>query len=91
MDSNAIKIVGIVAGICTAVSLLPQLIKIIRNKKAEDISIIYLVTLFCGLALWIWYGFLREDIPIILTNVASIILNVLTLFLGMKYKKNKSS
>ncbi|HYG17955.1 MAG TPA: SemiSWEET transporter [Ohtaekwangia sp.] len=83
-----VGIIGIVAGIFTALSLLPQLIKLIKNKKAEDISIIYLITLFCGLALWIYYGVLREDLPIILTNVVSIIINVLILILGIKYKKS---
>jgi MtN3 and saliva related transmembrane protein len=87
MDDNLVRIVGITAGVLTAVSLLPQLIKIIKNKKAEDLSILYLLTLFCGLSLWIWYGFLREDPPIILTNAASIILNVLIICLGIRYKK----
>ncbi len=91
MDNNAIKIIGIIAGVFTAISLLPQLIKMIKNKKAEDISIIYLLTLFCGLSLWVWYGFLREDLPIILTNLTSAALNLVTLFLGLKYKKSKTT
>ena len=86
MDDSMIRVVGIVAGIFTAISLLPQLVKIIKNKKAEDISLVYLLTLFCGLALWIWYGFLRKDAPIIITNATSIVLNLLILILGLKYK-----
>jgi MtN3 and saliva related transmembrane protein len=78
--------VGIIAGIFTAVSLLPQLIKLIRNKKAEDISLFFLIILFCGLALWIAYGFLREDVPIIATNIFSLIINAAMIVLGIKYK-----
>jgi MtN3 and saliva related transmembrane protein len=81
------QIVGIAAGICTSVSLLPQLIKIIRNKKADDISMFYLIILLCGLSLWIWYGFLRDDIPIIATNSFSLTLNIAVIVLGVKYKK----
>lgn len=88
MSNGLMETIGIAAGVCTALSLLPQLIKLIRYKKAEDISLVYLVTLFCGLALWIAYGFLREDLPIILTNIASMILNVPIIILGIKYKKN---
>ena len=90
MADNITEIVGIVAGFCTAISLLPQLVKLIRNKKSEDISIFYLIILFIGLSLWIWYGILREDMPIIATNSFSLILNVLILILGLKYKhRNK--
>jgi MtN3 and saliva related transmembrane protein len=83
-----IQIIGIGAGICTSISLLPQLVKLIRNKKAEDISLFYLIILFIGLALWIWYGILRQDVPIIATNACSIVLNVAILVLGIRYKKN---
>jgi MtN3 and saliva related transmembrane protein len=81
------QIVGIAAGICTSVSLLPQLIKIIRHKKAEDISLFYLIILLCGLSLWVWYGFLRDDVPIIATNSFSLILNIAIIILGVKYKR----
>jgi MtN3 and saliva related transmembrane protein len=81
------QVVGIAAGICTSLSLLPQLIKLLREKKAEDISIFYLLLLFVGLALWIWYGILRDDIPIIATNGFSIMLNSVVIYLGIRYKE----
>jgi MtN3 and saliva related transmembrane protein len=83
----SIELIGIAAGICTAISLLPQLIKIIREKEARNISLFYLVILLAGLALWIWYGILREDLPIIATNVTSIVLNVAIIILGIRYKR----
>ncbi|HYF69850.1 MAG TPA: SemiSWEET transporter [Ohtaekwangia sp.] len=81
------EIVGVTAGVFTAVSLLPQLIKLVKHKKAEDISLFYLIILLCGLSLWVYYGFLRDDLPIILTNSFSLLLNIITLILGAKYKK----
>jgi MtN3 and saliva related transmembrane protein len=80
------QIIGIAAGACTSLSLLPQLIKLIRNKKAEDLSLFYLCILFVGLGLWIWYGSLRKDIPIIATNAFSIALNTAILILSIRYK-----
>ena len=80
--------IGIVAGICTAVSLLPQLFKIIKNKKAEDLSWIYLFILVTGLAGWIMYGFLKDDYPIIITNMFSFTVNVLIIIFARIYKKN---
>src|SRR6478609_4144840 len=81
------EIVGLTAGVCTSISLLPQLIKLVKNKKAEDLSLFYLIILFIGIGLWIWYGFLREDVPIIATNGFSFILNGIVIVLGIKYKK----
>lgn len=79
--------IGVAAGICTSVSLLPQLIKIIREHKAEDISIVMLVILLAGLALWIWYGITKGDYPIIITNSFSFVVNSLIIFFAIRYKK----
>ena len=79
--------VGIVAGIFTSASLLPQLIKLLKEKKAHDISIFFLATLLVGLILWVWYGILKKDIPIIATNSFSIVTNLLMIIYGIKYKK----
>jgi MtN3 and saliva related transmembrane protein len=79
-------IVGIAGGICTSVSLLPQLVKMIKEKKSTDISIVMLVTLLSGLGLWIWYGILTKDWPIIITNAVSLVLNVLIIILRGVYK-----
>lgn len=89
MFENQTEIVGIVAGICTATSLLPQLIKLRKHKKAEDISLFYLVILFIGLSLWVWYGVLREDFPIMITNGFSLVINGIIIVLGVRYKRNQ--
>jgi MtN3 and saliva related transmembrane protein len=89
MDGNAFtETIGIAAGICTALSLLPQIIKVIREKKTQDISLFYLFVLLCGLALWTYYGFLKDDVPIIATNLFSITLNITMISLGWAYKRN---
>ena len=79
--------VGIGAGICTAVSMLPQLYKIIKDKKAEDISYMMLITLLTGLGAWIWYGVLKKDWPIIVTNSFSFLTNMVIIFFSVRYKK----
>ena len=82
--------IGIIAGVLTSVSLLPQLIKIIREKKAENISYAMLIVLVAGLSCWVWYGVLREDIPIIVTNGFSVLVNSLVIIFTIKYKNNNS-
>jgi MtN3 and saliva related transmembrane protein len=81
--------IGIAAGICTSISLFPQLLKIIKNKKSDDISIYYLSILLAGLALWTWYGVRRDDLPVIATNCLSLLLNILMIILGLRYKNRE--
>jgi MtN3 and saliva related transmembrane protein len=79
-------IVGIIAGILTSVSLLPQLVKIIREKKAQNISYLMLIVLLAGLGCWVWYGILRDDLPIMITNSFSFLINSLVIFFTIRYK-----
>jgi MtN3 and saliva related transmembrane protein len=81
------QIIGIIAGAFTSVSLLPQLVKIIKEKKAKAISYGMLVVLLIGLGCWIWYGILREDLPIIITNGFSFLINSLMIIFTIKYKE----
>jgi len=78
---------GIFAGVCTATSMLPQLVKIIRKKKADDISVGMLVILLSGVAAWIAYGICKKDYPIIITNSASFIINLCIIIFSLKYKQ----
>jgi MtN3 and saliva related transmembrane protein len=83
---NWTQIIGLTAGILTASSLLPQLIKTLKEKKAEDVSIGMLLVLQAGVILWIVYGFKRDDLPIIVTNCFSLALNIAMTIVRIKYK-----
>jgi MtN3 and saliva related transmembrane protein len=84
---NWTQVVGLFAGICTSSSLLPQLFKTVKQKKADDISKWMLFVLFTGVATWVVYGILREDLPIIITNSFSLLLNIIMIVLRIKYKR----
>lgn len=85
---NTVAVIGIVAGVFTSASLLPQLIKIIKEKKVEDLSMTMFVSLLIGIILWVVYGLLRDDWPIVITNGLSVVLNLFILVLKFKYKNN---
>jgi MtN3 and saliva related transmembrane protein len=85
---NWTELIGIGAGICTATSLVPQVIKTIKNKKADDVSIIMLLVLLTGQILWIIYGVKRSDIPIISTNGFSLLVDILMIVLRVKYRQS---
>lgn len=84
---DKITLVGIAASILTAISLLPQLIKILKEKKADDVSLGMLLILLAGLTMWIFYGFMIEDKIIIFSNIFSVFINVSVLVLTLIYKR----
>lgn len=87
MDEKMIKIIGLIAGILTASSLLPQVFKTIKTKEAEDVAPFMFWMLVIGTGLWGYYGILRDDVPIMITNAFSFSLNIFMLVLRKRYAK----
>lgn len=61
-------VVGIAAGVLTSVSMVPQLVKVVREKNAETLSPLMLCVLIAGVGLWCLYGIMKDELPIILSN-----------------------
>jgi len=81
-----ITIIGFTAGILTTTAQLPQLIKTIQTKKTRDISFWMYLILSIGISLWLIYGLLLKDAPIIFANGTALISVVAVLFFKIKYK-----
>ena len=82
------QIIGIGASIGTGLSLFPQLLKLLKEKKAEDLSMGMMGVLLTGLALWVVYGIRKEDWIIIISNGVSLTLNITIIALSLKYRNN---
>ncbi len=83
---NPITWIGLLAGALTTISFFPQMLKTWKTRSTKDISL-EMFLLFCtGVFLWIIYGFFLEDIPVIMTNIATFILAFPILVLKLKYK-----
>lgn len=81
------ELLGLVAGGITSIAMMPQLIKVIKEKNAKDISVVMLLVLITGLSLWVWYGFLQDELPIILSNGFSVLVNLTLLICCIIFKK----
>ena len=79
-------IIGITASIGTAMSIVPQLTKLIQEKTAGDISINMLIVLFAGIVCWVAYGILKSDWIIVISNSFSFVVNLALTILTVKYK-----
>jgi MtN3 and saliva related transmembrane protein len=80
------RFIGFIAAIMTSIAFLPQVIKTWKLKETRDISLLMFLILSAGIFLWIIYGIIIQDIPIIIANSITFILCMIILFLKLKYK-----
>ena len=78
---------GYFAAILTTVAFLPQLIKTLKTKKADDVSLITLIMFIIGVLSWIIYGYKISSLPILLANLITFILNLLILISKIYFSK----
>lgn len=78
------SIIGIIAGILCAVSFLPQVLIILKTKNTKDLSLTTFSMLSLGVFLWLIYGILIKDIPIIAAN--AVVFSLSLIIVGMKIK-----
>lgn len=82
-----IQLFGFAAALLTTISNIPQAYKIIKTRETKGVSTWTYIVLFVGLLLWVIYGFLRSDIPIIVANSISALICGIVLFLKLISKK----
>lgn len=85
MDIFSVQTLGLIAGGFAVFASLPQILKIIKNKRTSDISLPMYIALNIGVFLWIVYGFLTQQVAIIIPNVIFQLFNLIILFLKIKY------
>ncbi len=83
-----IRLIGFIAGFCTTISLLPQIVKIFRTKHARDVSMSMYVVLVIGVACWLVYGIFLQEIPLILANGVTLMLCLIIIGMKMVYGKD---
>ena len=78
---------GIAGGIVSSVTFLPQVIKIWQTKSAKDLSMPMLLLLVLGVSLWLAYGIIIKNTPVIYTNSMVLFMTFIMLFFKFKYNK----
>ena len=82
---NATTALGMIAATLTTCSFVPQLTKVWRTKSAEDLSYGMFAVFSLGIVLWLVYGMLQRDIPLIAANAVTLVLSVAILVLKLRY------
>ena len=85
MSTLLIDAVGVAAGVCSMSSFVPQILKILRERHAESVSLrMYIVTV-TGFVLWTTYGALLGSWPIWVSNAVNLALAATILALKLRY------
>jgi MtN3 and saliva related transmembrane protein len=66
--------IGFIAAILTTASFAPQAVKAWRTRSTQDISLTMFVMLAAGIILWLTYGLLINDMPLIIANALTLVL-----------------
>jgi MtN3 and saliva related transmembrane protein len=74
MDSFNPTWIGIAAAILTTAAFAPQAIQAWRTRSTKDVSLSMFLMMVSGILLWLIYGLLIGDLPLILANAVTLLL-----------------
>lgn len=64
--------IGLAAATLTTTAFAPQAIKAWRTRSTHDVSLGMFLMLVVGIALWLTYGLLIDDMPLIAANTVTL-------------------
>ena len=76
---------GYAAGTLTTIAFLPQVLHVWQTKRAEDLHIGTLLSFTVGVCLWLTYGLLTNQRPVVLANAVTLALQAAIIFLKLRY------
>jgi uncharacterized protein with PQ loop repeat len=83
--------IGFIASICISISILPQISKMwkLRHEDLKEFHILWFAFNIIGSLLFMWYGYLIEQIGLIILNVIGTISSILMflIYLGLWKRK----
>jgi MtN3 and saliva related transmembrane protein len=83
---NSIQLLGLLAGSLTTAAFFPQVMKTWKSRSAKDLSL-GMFSLFClGVLLWLVYGIIVRDIPVIAANMLTLMLASTLLVFKLRFR-----
>lgn len=84
---DPVELVGYGAAACTTFSFLPQVLRTWRTKSAEDLSPGMFAVYMTGIVLWLSYGLLIRNPPIVAANLVGFGLVGFQVALMIRYRR----
>lgn len=80
--------IGFLAGALTTIAFVPQALKMYTTKSGKDVSARMLMIFSAGVVLWLIYGFMIGSLPVILSNVVTLVLSATIIALKIRYSRS---
>jgi MtN3 and saliva related transmembrane protein len=84
MNNSLVTALGLAAAIIGTVTYFPQLYKVIKTRQTRDISLSTYLLLTTVTLMWLVYGILIKDLPLIING--SLVLSCVSLITLLKIK-----
>jgi uncharacterized protein with PQ loop repeat len=72
--------------VAMAVSPLFQLCLVVRRGSSTGVSLGYMLVLLAGFALWVGYGVVSGDVPLIVPNVIAFVVMSFTIAVVLRHR-----
>lgn len=80
-----VESLGILAATVTTVCWLPQAVRVVRTRETKAISLWTYAAFAVGIVLWLTYGLLIGNLPLIGANAVSLVLTLVILTMKLRY------
>jgi MtN3 and saliva related transmembrane protein len=88
---NWITVLGFAAALCSTVSFVPQAARILRTRNTTAISAPMYALTTLGFALWLGYGIVKHEWPLIVTNGTCLVLAAFILTMTIASARQKDA
>jgi MtN3 and saliva related transmembrane protein len=79
-------LIGFLASFLITIAQIPQLLKIIKTKNTAGLSMTTCLVLLAGCLLWLVYGILMVDMPLIMCNSIVAVVMIVMSYYKFKYQ-----
>jgi MtN3 and saliva related transmembrane protein len=89
--ATVVTIIGYAAACCSMISFTPQAWKIIKSRETKDISAAMYAVTVIGFALWLTFGTMLGQWPIVISNFVCLVLSAFILLMKLLPRRQKDT
>ena len=82
---NPTDLLGLAAGFLTTVAFVPQVAKVWKDRSAKELSLKTFLAFSSGVVLWLLYGIVLGEFPMILWNSVTLALVAAIVVMKLKF------
>ena len=85
------ELVGSIAAFLTTVAFVPQAYKVFKTNQTKDLSLFLFLIFSLGVFMWLIYGIMKEDSPIMIANSITLFLSLYILYKKISIDNSEKS